>query len=233
MGMKEFLIRVPALQGASENTVEALAAAATTRTVERGHYLWHTGDPPASLTAIRAGLIKIVKCGHSGKQTICGLFGAPESLADAPVLQGIAFPADAIVATSTAQLIDIPRDAVLAAVSSEPQLGLSLARSMQQKLDTLMAKIDVLSAGSVEARLATLLTQLEEQYGDEFDDGSVNVMVALSRQELADLVSTSFETAIRVMTKWEREGVVETLSKGFRIANRAALRAIAGQTLQQ
>ena len=91
-----------------------------------------------------------------------------------------------------------------------------------------MAKIDVLSAGSVEARLATLLVQLDERFGDEFEDGTTRVPVALSRQELADLVATSFETAIRSMTKWEREGIVETTNQGFSILNRAELRRAAG-----
>lgn len=228
MALQEFLVRVPALQGASPAAMERLAKSATTRTAERGDHLWRTGDIPIALTVVRSGLVKIVKLGPQGKKTICGLFGAPDTLGDAPVLQGTPYPADAIVATPEVQRVDIPRDELLALAAAEPQLGLSLARSVQQKLDTLMAKIDILSAGSVEARLATLLVQLEERFGDEFDDGTVKVPVMLTRQELADLVSTSFETAIRAMTKWEREGVVETTQHGFDIRNRDALRAIAG-----
>jgi CRP-like cAMP-binding protein len=228
MAIKEFLARVPALQGASTETLERLAKAATTRSVERGQHIWRAGDTPIALTVVRAGLVKIVRTGSQGKRTICGLFGAPDTLGDAPVLQGLPFPADAIVATPEVQRVDIPRDVLLTAAADEPQLGLSLARSVQQKLNTLMAKIDVLSAGSVEARLATLLVQLEERFGDEFDDGTVRVPVTLARQELAELVSTSFETAIRAMTKWEREGIVETTPHGFTIRNRGALHEIAG-----
>ena len=80
----------------------------------------------------------------------------------------------------------------------------------------------------MEARLATLLVQLDERFGDEFDDGTALVPVVLSRQELADLVATSFETAIRAMTKWEREGVVATTQSGFSIMDRTELRKIAG-----
>jgi CRP/FNR family transcriptional regulator len=144
------------------------------------------------------------------------------------VLHGTAYPADALVANPEVKRVDIPRNLLLTLAADEPQLGLSLARSVQQKLNTLMAKIDVLSAGSVEARLATLLVQLDERFGDEFDDGTALVPVVLSRQELADLVATSFETAIRAMTKWEREGVVATTQSGFSIMDRTELRKIAG-----
>ena len=228
MALKEFLARTPALEGASAESMDRIAHAASERIVERGNYLWHTGDTPVSLTVIRSGLVKIVKLGQNGKKTICGLFSAPDTVGDAPVLHGTPYPADALVATTEVKRVDIPRDLLLSIAAAEPQLGLSLARSVQQKLSTLMAKIDVLSAGSVEARLATLLVQLDERFGDEIEDGTTLVPVILSRQELADLVATSFETAIRSMTKWEREGIVETTNHGFSILNRAELRKAAG-----
>ena len=55
----------------------------------------------------------------------------------------------------------------------------------------------------------------------------VFVPLPLSRQEIADLVGTTIETAIRVMSRWQKEGVVETDKKGFRIADPLALAAIA------
>jgi len=228
MALKEFLARSPALEGASAGALSRIAAAATERVVERGQYSWRTGDVPVALTVVRSGLVKIVKSGQHGKRTICGLFGAPDTIGDAPVLQGAPFPADALVATPEVKRVDIPRDLLLRIAADEPQLGLSLARAVRQKLDTLMAKIDVLSAGSVEARLATLLVQLDERFGDELEDGTILVPVVLSRQELADLVATSFETAIRAMTRWERERVVATTPIGFSIVNRDELRRAAG-----
>lgn len=228
MALKDFLARSPALAGASAGALNRIADVATERVIERGQFLWRTGDMPVTLTVVRSGLVKIVKAGQHGKKSICGLFSTPDTIGDAPVLHGTAYPADALVATPEVKRVDIPRDVLLSLAADEPQLGLSLARSVQQKLNTLMAKIDVLSAGSVEARLATLLVQLDERFGDEFDDGTTLVPVVLSRQELADLVATSFETAIRAMTKWERQGVVATTQSGFSIMNRPELRKIAG-----
>ncbi len=80
----------------------------------------------------------------------------------------------------------------------------------------------------MEARLATLLLKFYEQFGDDFDDGTSRIPVPLSRQELADLVSTSFETAIRVVTRWERAGVVTTDADGFTLKDLPALREASG-----
>jgi CRP/FNR family transcriptional regulator len=80
----------------------------------------------------------------------------------------------------------------------------------------------------VEARLATLLLKLYQQFGDDFDDGVSRIAVPLSRQELADMVSTSFETAIRVFARWEREGFVETDADGFTLRNLDRLHELSG-----
>lgn len=91
----------------------------------------------------------------------------------------------------------------------------------------LYAKIDVLSAGGVDARLAALLLQLA-RHGTPQPDGSVEVNVPLSRQELSSFVATSFETTIRVMVSWQRSGIVTTTKTGFVIRKLDRLREIAG-----
>ncbi|HMR10588.1 MAG TPA: helix-turn-helix domain-containing protein, partial [Polyangiaceae bacterium] len=72
--------------------------------------------------------------------------------------------------------------------------------------------------------------ELYEKLGDDFEDGTSHVPLALSRRELADLVATTLETTIRTMSRWEREGVVATLSDGFRIDDLEKLRRAAGQS---
>jgi CRP/FNR family transcriptional regulator, nitrogen oxide reductase regulator len=229
MGVRQFVTRTPALSGVSAATLDRLVAAARMRDVERGGYLWHAGDEAGALTIIRTGLVKVVKPGPQGRRSICGLFGAPDTVGDAAVLRGIPYPADVVVATVSGSFIEIPRDAVLSAIEKEPQLAMSCARAVQNKLTALLDKIDVLSAGAVEARLAMLLLNLYERFGDELEDDTRIIAVVLTRQELADLVSTTFETTIRVMTRWEREGVVETTPNGFVLRNQAQLEKIVGR----
>jgi CRP/FNR family transcriptional regulator len=45
----------------------------------------------------------------------------------------------------------------------------------------------------------------------------------LSRQELADLSGTTIETAIRIMSRWQKEDVLHTEKDGFVVLNRDAL----------
>jgi CRP/FNR family transcriptional regulator len=78
--------------------------------------------------------------------------------------------------------------------------------------------------GAVERRIARLFSTLAERMGQKTADG-VFVPIALSRQEIADLVGTTVETAIRILSRWQKEGIVDTEKKGFRIRNPEALGA--------
>jgi CRP-like cAMP-binding protein len=53
------------------------------------------------------------------------------------------------------------------------------------------------------------------------------VPVRLTRQEIADLCATTVETAIRVMSRWGKEGLVATERDGFLIPDPAALEVVA------
>lgn len=228
MGLQQILERVPAFAGVEPQVLEKMASYATTRSFRRGEHLWQAGDDARTFTVIRNGLVKLVRPGPRGRSAICGLFGPPETVGDVAVLKGIPYPTSAVVATEQAHVIAIPRELVLEGTRRSPQLGVSIACALHNKLSALHVKIEVLSAGSVEARLATLLLKLYDQFGDDFEDGTSTIPVALSRRELSDLVSTSFETAIRVMTRWEREKVVDTEPTGFTVHNLAQLREVAG-----
>jgi CRP/FNR family transcriptional regulator, nitrogen oxide reductase regulator len=81
--------------------------------------------------------------------------------------------------------------------------------------------------GTAEARAAKLFLTLADRMG-EARDGGTFIALPLSRQELADLIGTTLETAIRLMSRWQKEGVVLTDKEGFLIADAATLQSLSG-----
>jgi CRP-like cAMP-binding protein len=58
---------------------------------------------------------------------------------------------------------------------------------------------------------------------------AVEIPLDLTRQEIAELVGTTVESAIRVMSRWGREGLVITEESGFRIPSIERLRAVVAE----
>lgn len=231
--IKQHLARTPVLAGVSDEVLSTFASHAHAREFRRGERLWRAGDIPEGLAVVAKGLIKVIRSNATGRGVLCACFGAPQTVGDAVLVRGLPYPAEAVVATPKAQVIWVPRSLFLREIEHNPKIALCMTRNMHVKLLALHDKIDVLSAGAVESRLATALLKLADQYGDELEDGTHIVPVALSRRELSDWVSTSFETVVRIMKRWERAGVLETNRQGFLIRSFAELYAARGESLSE
>jgi CRP-like cAMP-binding protein len=79
--------------------------------------------------------------------------------------------------------------------------------------------------GSAEHRAGRLFLTLADRVGLPKDAGA-HVPLTLSRQEIADLIGTTLETAIRLMSRWQKEAIVLTEKSGFTIPDLGVLRAL-------
>lgn len=228
MATIDLLAHTAALAGLPRARLEPLASTATLTNYHHGQALWRAGELPRDFVVVQKGLVKLVR--HANKnRAICGLVGPTESLGDMALLRRIPYRTDAIAATETVTVVSLPRNVLMDLCTREPTLFLSLASAIDHGIESLFDKIDVLSAGNVEVRLATLLLKLNDRFGDDFDDGTSEIPVALSRRDLSELVATSFETVIRVMSRWEREGVLLTTRRGFTLKDVSKLNHVAGR----
>lgn len=210
----------------SADLLERLARETIARSYTEGEHLWRAGDPANHFTVIQSGLVEIRRPTPSGEGAIMGLFGPHESVGDFAVLEHGTFPADAIALSDTLDVLRVRAEPVLEALEKDAELARAVRSSLMEHMRMLRTKIDVMSAGPVPRRLATLLNHLVERFGDELDDGTVTVAISLSRGQLAKLVGARTETVIRTMTKWQREGWVETSAEGMRFRSMAPIKSL-------
>lgn len=212
--------------GVDDQLLTDLAERTHTRALRAGDQLWRAGDTPAYFTLIQSGLVKLVRHVPDGAEAILGLFGPGESVGDAAVLAPMPYLADAVVTSNACVVLRVESAPVLAAMRHRPGTAAAMNRALLDHSRTLLEKISVMSAGSVDQRLATLLLLLAERFGDEREDGAVVVPVRLSRQELSTLVGATVETTIRAMSRWRNAGVVDTTPEGFVLRDPQRLRGV-------
>jgi CRP/FNR family transcriptional regulator, nitrogen oxide reductase regulator len=209
---------------ASDDVLAKLCSRAERRVLNEDEPLWRMGDAPSFAHFIVRGLVQVVKRLPNGDEASLGLFGPFECAGILAVLgPGGAYPADAIAASEQVDVIRLPRAALQAAMDEDPALARAANHVIVSHAQMLRAKIDVLTAGEVPKRLATLLLHLGDRFGDESEDGDLMIPVALSRRTLARLVGVREETVIRTMTRWERESLVQTGEHGFLVRDSSAL----------
>ena len=106
-----------------------------------------------------------------------------------------------------------------------PEFTRGILRELTKLTIALTRKLADARGQRVDVRIAQLFLALSARMGKEVD-GGVEIPLQLSRQEIADLVGTTVESAIRVMSRWGREGLVVTREKGFLVPSREKLAAV-------
>ena len=121
-------------------------------------------------------------------------------------------PATAVAMTATTAL-SIERGPYLQLIRQYPDIALRIIFLLGERLQAAMT-MRALAVERVDVRLANILLKLCDKAGQPID-GSTRINLPLSRQDLADMAGTTIETAIRVMSRFRKEGLVYTEPGGY------------------
>jgi CRP/FNR family transcriptional regulator len=123
-------------------------------------------------------------------------------------------------------ILKIPAEAMIAVSERHPSLIRELALMIGRRLRAAHDSVKSLAVDPVEARLAAALVRLGEREGTRGPDG-VTLPFHLTRQSLADMSGTTVETAIRVVSRWLKDGLLVDEGGRLQLTDLAALRALA------
>ena len=215
------LRRLPFFRRVSPELRARVAAIAHLKTYDKGELIFAEGDPAHAFIVIVTGRIKVFKSTPGGKEIILEIFGDGDPLGAVAVYEGAPFMASAL-ALESSELLCIDQRDFLRLLEEHPAFVRGLLSGLTIRLAELTRRLAELTGARVEARFARLFLKLCEQIGRQ-DKSGVFVPMPLSRQELADLTGTTIETAIRIMSRWQKDDVLHTEKDGFVVVDRDAL----------
>lgn len=219
------LAALPSFAAVPAGSLAAFAALASPRPLRAGERLLTEDEPGSELFVVLDGRLKMSRDLESGRSVLLALVGPGEAVGVAAALSG--GPADASVeALEPSLCLAVPRQGLLAALAGRPELIADLLPPLTRQFVECRNCIVELTHLRVERRFATLFLKLAGSTGRAAGGGTL-VPIPLSRQELAEMTGTTVETAIRVMSRWHKEGALETRADGFLLRDRAALEAVA------
>jgi CRP/FNR family transcriptional regulator, nitrogen oxide reductase regulator len=174
-------------------------------------FIFLEDDPADRLWVVQAGQVKIVKYASDKQETLLEVIMPGEMFGGA----GILFPnhpATAVAMTDT-QTLSLDRDAYLHLIHQYSDVALRIIDLLGDRLQAAM-KMRALATERVDVRLANILLKLGDKMGERTTEG-IRINLPLSRQDLADMTGTTIETAIRIMSKFRKEGLALTEPGGF------------------
>jgi len=179
------------------------------RSYAEDEQIFWEGDPAEWLVLVVEGRVKMIKHSESGRETILATFGPGQIVGEVGVLIGDAYPASA-QAIEPSVTVSLRRAEYIDLLRTHPDLAWALLQELGRRLQNAHETIRSLAVEKVERRVARVLLRLASTAGERTAGGAVRITVPLSRQEIADMAGTVLETAIRTVSKFQKQGLVDT-----------------------
>lgn len=198
----------PIFSALNEAEIGRIFAAARIVKMPEGCFYYIQGDPANHLYVLQEGLVRLGQVTADGQQVLQrviapgSLFGAIAMMPDALYPVSAEAAADSQAYTwSTHQMMDF--------VKEMPTLALNAVRIMSEHVNEIQDRFRELATQRVERRLARTLLRLASQTGRKID-GGVLIDLALSRQDLAEMIGATLYTVSRILSQWEIQGLIHS-----------------------
>ncbi len=201
------LRKVSVFQNATENDLKLISQHAIERSVEDGEFFFFQGDPAEYFYVLISGRAKLMQTTTTGQQvnlrTISEwqMFGALGA-----VRENATYPATA-QAMENSTALAVKSDYLKELMQTRPYLSVELMKLMTSYIQEMQERYRELATEKVERRIARVLLRLTAQMGVKTTDGSIEL--TFTRQDLAEMSGTTLYTVSRVLSEWERQGLVE------------------------
>ncbi len=190
----------------------------------RNQVLFFEGGAAQHLFALRSGLVKMVKPLANGKERIVRVI-LPGEIFGLEALNEAHYPLTAVVLQGS-EICSIGRDEFFVFLRANPDIALEMVLVLAGEIAALGAQMTSLSFKDARTRLATFLLSLVP-LGQALSSGKCSLTLALSSQEIAEVLELSSETISRTWRRLEREGLLEKHGRQVVIQNLPALESSA------
>lgn len=199
------------------------------RTVERKFRpkdtIFTPGDPDDQLYFVSSGVIRLYKIYGDYKEATTALLKDGGVFGKISLVEGRWQDVFAEAVTD-ATVASIQKASIEQVIKSRPEFALKLFSSLSERLRQSDEVIESLLHREVSTRLATLLLNLGDRFGEQTngsDGGVVLLDVRLTHQDLANMIASTREAVSKVMSEFQRDGYIETKNRKISILDREAL----------
>ena len=215
-GKAEILRRSFIFSKLSDDELSELTNLAIERSLTPGEFVFWDGDAPDWFYMVIEGKVKVLKHSSLGKEFIIAFFGPGEMFGEVAVFENKPYPASAQAVTET-KVFGIKREDFLSFLANRPQVALRIISVLGGRLRDAQSRLRDLTGERVEQRLASVLLMLSSKIG---------LTLPFTRQEIADMVGTTTETAIRVMSQLKDRGIIRAVRGKVIILDEEKLRLL-------
>ena len=189
-------------------------------------YIFREGDPTEYFHIVKEGTVKCVKSTPEGKEcTLKMLMPGDLFCCDAAAFDGTAHPGSA-QPMGDVSILRMKKKSYFEMLRRNPDAAMEVIKYLGNRLNEAQEKTKDLALDRADQRLASLLVDLATRNGIP-DPNGIRLMVRMTRQDMANMVGITTETAIRIMSRFKRDRLVSGTANRLLIRDLKGLKALA------
>lgn len=202
------LTELPLFQCLDKTQRGTLLACSEVVGCEPGEVLFEEGDPAEVFYILKCGRVKMRRISSAGKEIVLHLSSPPQMIGcKGLTMPGSRFPAGAVAVDSVIAL-SFRRERFLKQVAHIPDVFFSLLVELNRRLSEIYS-LQASALEPIEKRIAILL--LNQAFPDSMEYHRSHLKpVMMTKSLIANIVGTTTETAIRILSRWKKAGLIQS-----------------------
>jgi CRP/FNR family transcriptional regulator len=193
------------------------------RPLQKGEHLYRESDKFASVYAVRSGTIKAYRLTGDGQEQVTGFYFPGEIIG----MDGISKDkyACSAKALETSAVCEIPFHRLEELSTELPSMQRHFFQLMSQEITSDQQLITLLSKNSAEERVASLLISISARNARR-KLSCTHFRLPMSRTDIGNFLGLTVETVSRVISRFNKQGLISVESKEVTLLDLDALKAM-------
>jgi CRP-like cAMP-binding protein len=225
MDKRPDIAKIPLFSSLSSGEINEISRCMETRAFRKRDTIFSEGDASNMFYVLVSGKVKMTKMSHEGKEIIIELISPGEFFGAFAALKGFPYPANA-VAMADSVMLRIGRADLLRIIERFPNLMYMLTAHLSERVREFPDTLKSIALERVESRVSSLLLKLAQKTGIKTADSGLQINMKLTKQDIAEMVGSTVETTIRVMSRFEKAGLIKVSGGRIEIRNKKELTRI-------
>ncbi|MFM2369608.1 MAG: hypothetical protein RL619_1918 [Bacteroidota bacterium] len=197
------------LKALTKDELLQLSDCKTSYTIKKGEVIFEEGENVNGIYCVKDGICKLTKLSPNGKDHIVKLVTKGELLGQRSMISDEPVNLSAI-ALENMEVCFIPKSEIMGYFDKNNQFSMNVMKTICGDLKDADDHMVTLAQKTVKERLAETLLYLHDTFGENEDN---SLKIQLSRDELASMIGTATESCIRLLSDFNKLGLIELSGK--------------------
>lgn len=208
-----------AMRAMNKEELKEITHAKVTRKIKKGEIIFDEGEKLNGVFCVKNGVSKLSKLSPNGKDQIVKLAAKGEVLGHRSVIAEEHTNLSA-TAVDDMEVCYIPKENIINSIRNNSGFAVEMLKRLAHDLKDADDVIVNMSQKNVKQRIAETFLYIKSNFGED-EEGFL--LLTLSRENIANIVGTATESAIRIISEFKKEEWIRTSGKKIGIIDEKKL----------